>query len=306
MRLRVIVIVGPTATGKTRLGVEVAHRLGSEILSADSRQVYTGLDLGTGKDLEEYRSVSPPVDCHLIDICDPQRSYTLFHYQRDCYRVLEKKARNARYGLDAVPLVMVGGTGLYAEAVIRRFRIADVPENIGLRRRLRCRGHDELVARLAVQDPELHAQTDLSSTRRVIRALEVADYATRGRVSHSEPPDFDVDYAVFGVRIDRATLRRRIAERVKARLDRGMVDEVLGLLEAGVSYERLYDLGLEYRAIAGFLKGETPFDAMVEDLTRRIGQFAKRQMTYFRGMERRGIEIRWIDSDDAQEILDSV
>jgi tRNA dimethylallyltransferase len=304
--VRVIVIVGPTATGKTRLGVEVAHRLGSEILSADSRQVYTGLDLGTGKDLEEYRSVSPPVACHLIDVCDPKRPYTLFHYQRDCYRVLEKKAGEMRYGSGSVPLVMVGGTGLYAEAMIRQFRIADVPENSELRRRLRGCEHHELVARLAAQDPELHAKTDLSSTRRVIRALEIADHATRGRVLYSEPPDFDVDWAVFGVRIDRATLRRRIAERVKARFERGMVDEVRGLLDDGISHERLYALGLEYRAVSEYLQGNTSHEAMVGDLNVRIGQFAKRQMTYFRGMERRGIEIRWIGPNDVKVILDSV
>jgi tRNA dimethylallyltransferase len=303
--VKVIVIVGPTATGKTRLGVDVAHRLGSEILSADSRQVYTGLDLGTGKDLDEYRSVSPPVGCHLIDICDPRQTYTLFHFQQDCHRVMRELARDRRYGSGAVPLVMVGGTGLFVEAVVRGYRIADVPEDPGFRQGLRDRTHDELVARLAAQNPELHARTDVSSTRRVIRALEIAEASAKSPVLYSEPLGIEVGFTVFGVKTGRDTLRRRISRRVEARLGLGMVDEVQGLLDAGVSHERLHQLGLEYRAISAHLLGRTSHREMVEDLTRRIQQFSKRQMTYFRGMERRGIEIHWIGPNDSDVIFEA-
>jgi len=305
-RLSLAVIVGPTATGKTRLGVEVAHRLGSEIISADSRQVYTGLDLGTGKDVHEYHAVSPPVAFHLIDICHPRQRYTLFDYQRDCYRVLSALAKRDRYRTGAAPLVMVGGTGLYVEAVISRYRIADVRENPDLRRRLGRLERDELVARLEAADPRLHGRTDLSSFRRVIRALEIADAASRGPVSYSEPPEIEIRSAVFGVKADRQTLCRRIADRVHQRLADGMVGEVRGLLEQGLSPRRLHELGLEYRAIGRHLQGETSIDEMTEELIGRIVQFAKRQMTYFRGMERRGIPIRWIEPGDVETIVEAM
>jgi tRNA dimethylallyltransferase len=304
MTLRVAVILGPTATGKTRLAVTVAHGLGSEIVSADSRQVYTGLDLGTGKDLYEYRSVSPPVAHHLIDICDPRDTYTVFDFQRDCYRVIEDRAGDPRLGEGTVPLLLVGGSGLYIEAVIRGYRIADVPEDPELRSRLMERSHADLVEELRRWDPERAAATDLASKKRVVRALEVAEHRGKAPLALSKPPPIDVTYAVFGVEVERDVLRARIAERVERRLALGMVDEVRRLLDCGVGFARLQMLGMEYREISSYLRGDVTYHRMVSNLKRKIGQLAKRQMTYFRGMERRGIPIHWLGPDDLQELLD--
>jgi len=303
MSLSVLVILGPTAGGKTRLAVTVAHRLGSEILSADSRQVYTGLDLGTGKDLHEYRRVSPPVPYHLIDICSPRESYSLFDYQRDCFRAMRQCAGEERFGSGLVPLLLVGGSGLYLEAVIREYRIADVPESPTLRRRLMRRPHTELSKLLQVEDPELAGRTDLASKKRVVRALEVAQFAKGGPVAYSKPSGLEVCYTVFGVRVERDALLQMISDRVDQRFEAGMVEEVQALLDEGVPHERLRMLGMEYRAIANHLRGETSFDEMVSDLKQKIAQLAKRQMTYFRGMERRGIPIRWIEPGDSTTIL---
>ncbi len=303
MTLRVAVILGPTATGKTRLAVELAHRVGSEILSADSRQVYVGLDLGTGKDLEEYRRVVPPISYHLIDVCDPRRTYTLFEYQQDCYRVLRRLAEQPRFGSGEVPLLLVGGSGLYVEAVLRGYRIADVPASEDLRRRLLWRPRAELVGRLQRDHPELASTTDLSSTKRVVRALEIGESSRTDPVRYGEPLGIPVVFTVFGVRVERPELLRRIADRVERRLELGMVEEVRRLMSGGLPSERLQMLGMEYREIARHLRGETSHERMVADLKRRIGQLAKRQVTYFRGMERRGIPIRWIGPGDWQAVL---
>ena len=192
MSIRLLVIVGPNAAGKTRLGIRVAHALGSEIVSADSRQVYRGLNIGAGKDLEEYRQVSPAVPHHLIDVAAPSTIYSLFHYQRDCYRLLERKAGERPYS-DGVPLVLVGGTGLYVEAVLRGYRIANVPEDEELRERLMQREHEELTEELRRLDPALAEQTDCSSKKRVVRALEIADHARRHAVRYSEPPPVTIE-----------------------------------------------------------------------------------------------------------------
>jgi tRNA dimethylallyltransferase len=306
MTVRLIAIVGPTAVGKTRLGVEVAHSLSSEILSADSRQVYRGLDLGTGKDLDEYAAVDPPVPHHLIDVADPEEVYTLFRYQQDCYRVLRELATRARYGTGAVPLVMVGGSGLYVEAVIRDYRIADVPENAELRARLRRHPGSELVARLRREDPELARRTDLERRERVIRALEIAAAAQNGPITRSEPLGFDLESRVYAIRIDRSELRRRIRDRLEARLAEGLVDEVRGLLAGGLSPGRLDRLGLEYREIGAYLAGRTSYRDMVDRLAIAIGRFAKRQETWFRGMERRGTRVIWIEPGDAGRILEDI
>ena len=306
MMVRLLIIVGPTAVGKTRLGVEVAHALGSEILSADSRQVYRGLDLGTGKDLEEYSAVDPPIPYHLIDVADPHEIYTLFRFQQDCYEVIRLLAEQDRYGSGGVPLVMVGGSGLYVEAVVRDYRIADVPEDPEFRQRLRRRGREELVERLRRTDPDRAAETDLSSRERVIRALEITAAEHRGPVTTSAPLGLELACRVFAVRIDRATLRRRIRTRLEDRLSGGMVDEVRTLLAAGIPAERLERLGLEYREIGAYLTGSKNHRRMVDDLATAIGRFSKRQETWFRGMERRGTPVTWIGPGDATRILEDV
>ena len=303
MSLGVLAIVGPTASGKTRLGVEVAHRLGSEIVSADSRQVYRGLDIGTGKDFDEYAAVSPPVPFHLIDVADPEEVYSLFRFQQDCYGVLRELAARAPFADGETPVVLVGGSGLYVEAVVREFRLADVPENPELRNRLRSRDREELAAELENRCPDLAVETDVSSKRRIIRALEIAEHRESRPLRYGEPPGLPLRFQVFGVDVPREELRRRIGLRLRARLDEGMVEEVQELLDRGLDPGRLDDLGLEYREITAYLMGKKTREKMVSDLEVAIGRFAKRQQTWFRGMERRGVPIRWIGPEGADVIL---
>ncbi len=303
MNLHVLVIVGPTASGKTRLGVEVAHRLGSEIVSADSRQVYRGLDIGTGKDLEEYARVDPPVPYHLIDIADPEEVYTLFRYQEDCYRVLGDLAERAPFAGGEVPLLMVGGSGLYVEAVVRGYRLADVPMDREARAALEQLPPAELVERLQREAPEIAETTDLSISRRVIRGLEIAAYSKLSPVRYSAPPAAPRRWTVVGVTEERGELRTRIGRRLRQRLEEGMIDEVRQLLDRGVSRRRLDELGLEYREVAAFLEGEKDLDGMISDLESAIGRFAKRQQTWFCGMERRGVPIQWMTADDVEAVV---
>ncbi|MCP3980505.1 MAG: tRNA (adenosine(37)-N6)-dimethylallyltransferase MiaA [bacterium] len=297
--MRLLVIVGPTACGKTRLAVRVARALGSEIVSADSRQVYRGLDIGSGKDLDEYSSVDPPVPVRLIDVADPARPYSVFRYQHDCYRVFEAWQSQGR----ETPLVLAGGTGLYVEAVLRAYRIADVPENEDLRARLMRRDRVELERELQRLDPERARATDTSSKKRIVRALEIADVASRGPVRYSDDPPVALDTSVFGVEIPRDELARRIDRRLDERMRQGMVAEVERLLASGVTPQRLTQLGLEYREIGAYLVGDKTLDRALEDLRTGIQRFAKRQRTWFRGLERRGIAVTWIGPDDVDVVL---
>ncbi len=306
MTVRLLVVGGPTAVGKTRLAVEIAHTLGSEILSADSRQVYCGLDLGTGKDLDEYSAVDPPVPYHLIDIADPDEIYTLFRFQQDCYRVIRRLAEDERVRSGAVPLIMAGGSGLYIEAIVKDYRITDVPEDPELRRELRLVPLEDLLDRLLHSDPQLAASTDTANRERVIRALEIAAAASRGPVPTSEPLGLDLESRVYAIRIDRGILRRRIRSRLESRVADGMVDEVRGLLAAGLTQHRLERLGLEYREIGAYLAGRKNRFQLIDDLAVAIGRFAKRQETWFRGMEKRGTPITWIEPGDAGRILADV
>jgi tRNA dimethylallyltransferase len=303
MSLHVLVIVGPTACGKTRLGVEVAHRLGSEIVSADSRQVYRGLDIGTGKDLAEYAEVEPPVPYHLIDVADPEEVYTLFRYQQDCYRVLRELASRTPFADHSVPVIMVGGSGLYVEAVVRQYRLADVPANAELRIRLGDRDLEQLVVDLKQRWPDFAVETDVTNKRRVIRAFEIAEYGETHPVRYGEPPGLSLSFTVFGVEVTREELRRRIGLRLRERLEEGMVEEVQGLLDLGLGPARLEDLGLEYREIASYLQRKKSSEEMTSDLETAIGRFAKRQQTWFRGMERRGTPIQWIEADDVDSVI---
>lgn len=304
--MKILVIVGPTATGKTRLGVEIAHRLGSEIISADSRQVYRGLDIGTGKDLGEYEAFIPPIPYHLIDVAEPREIYTLFRYQRDCHEVLRALDRQPRYGDGTTPLVMVGGSGLYIEAILREFRLADVGENSQLRHDLVNLSREELETRLVGASPEIHARTDSSSRRRLIRGLEIAAAATQGPVRYTEALNLNLDVRILSIITDRQQLRAKITDRLKSRLRDGMVEEVRGLLAQGVTRERLESLGLEYREIGTYLTGRKTYKAMVSNLETSIAQFAKRQETWFRGMPRRGLPLRSIEGDDIETALEIV
>ena len=303
-KLRLAVIAGPTACGKTWLGVRVAHRLQSEIISADSRQVYRGLDIGTGKDLDEYARVDPPVPYHLIDVADVQDIYSLYHFQRDCYALFHEFAERPGYADGTRPLLMVGGSGMYIEALLRQFPLENVPEDIEFRDRLMQVSREELDERLRQADPERWARTDRSTAKRIVRALEVVEWAKTNPIRQTPPLGLDLDYQVFCVTMERPVIAERIRRRLLHRIEEGMIDEVRGLLAAGVTRDRLNVLGLEYRVVASHLAGELTLDEMVEELVLRIRQFAKRQQTWFRGMERRGVPITPVGPEDVDEIVE--
>lgn len=293
----IVVVCGPTASGKTRLGVTLAQELGSEIVSVDSRQLYRGMDIGTGKDLEEYRTAQGAVAYHLIDTVDPQTIYTLWDFQRDFYAAVRTVWQR-----EMVP-VAVGGSGLYLEAVLKNFRIPNIPENEALRTRLKQLPHQELIDQLTTLSPTLANSTDCSTKKRVVRALEIAHYGLTNTIQwgHDDPPCFTP--LVLGVRWERAVLRERIGVRLQQRLQAGMVAEVEALIARGVSRERLELFGMEYRHCARHLFGEIDYQTMVDALYIDICQLAKRQDTWFRGMERRGIAIQWIDNAESAVAL---
>lgn len=288
-----LVIAGPTASGKTALAVELAHHLGTEIFSMDSRQVYRGLDLGTGKDLEEYARFTPTVRHHLIDIVEPEQVYSLFRFQVDAYVALDTFL--GEHGPEKPP-VLAGGTGLYLEAVLKRYAIAEVPENATLRAELMERDVRVLRDDLQKLNPELYARTDLTSKKRVVRALEIA-YTPRGAIPPSRLPDWTLNPLIFVTKPDRVTLRARIADRLQARLDAGLIHEVEELHRKGLTWERLALLGMEYRQVASYLRGDVSLNEMKSTLLHEIHLLSKRQETYFRGMERRGLPVRWIGPD---------
>ncbi|MBN2397050.1 MAG: tRNA (adenosine(37)-N6)-dimethylallyltransferase MiaA [Deltaproteobacteria bacterium] len=286
-----IVILGPTATGKTRLAARLAKERGSEVISADSRQVYRGMDLGTGKDLSEFLVDGVAVPCHLIDIVDAEHEFNLFEYQRLFYRCFAGLS-----GRGIVP-IMVGGTGLYIEAVVRGYTMLEVPEDPSLREELGAMDMDALRERLLKSNPALHNTTDTQDRDRLVRAIEIAEY-TKDREGVDEPEQPIIRPFVTGIRCERAILRERITERLRQRVDEGMIEEVRRLHDQGVSWERLDSFGLEYRYLGRYLQGEMDRDEMIGRLGTRIHQFAKRQMTWFRRMERRGVVIHWIEAGD--------
>ncbi len=292
-----LVILGPTASGKTRLGVELALRLGGEVISADSRQVYRGLNLGAGKDLDAYTKGGRSVRYHLIDCADLSEEFSVYHFQQGFYAVFEEIRRRSR-----LP-VLVGGTGLYLESVLRDYPLIETPPDPALRAELAALPLEALAERLRSVKPGLHNQTDLTDRERLVRALEIA-VASQGRKPGGRPR---VEPYVAGVRWDRGRLRERIAERLRERLDAGMIAEVAGLRDQGVTWERLRGLGLEYRYVADFLLGTIRDE---EDLFRRlaleIGHLAKRQETWFRRMERRGVTIHWVPGADLAAAADEI
>jgi len=292
MKHNLLVILGPTASGKTRLGVGAARVLGGEILSADSRQVYRGMDIGTGKDLTEYGGVP----YHLIDLVDPGYEFNVFEFQRRFFEAFAEIGRRNR-----LP-ILVGGTGLYLEAVLRGFRLMEVPENPELRRQLKDLSLAQLSTRLTALRPKQHNTTDTLDRDRLIRAIEIAE--GEQEASAQLPPLPELRPMVFGVQWERTELRRRITARLKERLSQGMIEEVERLHRQGVPYETLEFYGLEYRFIARLLKGELNRNDMVQKLASAIHQFAKRQETWFRRMERQGTKIHWLNGDgDALEEL---
>ncbi len=284
----IITILGPTASGKTPLAAALARRIGGEIISADSRQVYRRMDIGTGKDLADYGDVP----YHLIDICEPGTKYNLFQYQQDF-----RQAYDDIRGRGAVP-ILCGGTGLYIEAVLKGYHLSPVPQNQELRSRLEGKSLDELTQMLtqlkAQNASTMHNTTDVDSCQRAIRAIEIETY----NLEHPLPPRPmpAVDSLTVGVDIDRELRRQKISRRLKARLDEGMADEVRALLAEGINVEDLTYYGLEYKYVTQYVVGQLSYDEMFRQLEIAIHQFAKRQMTWFRGMERRGFAIHWIDA----------
>ncbi len=279
-----LVILGPTASGKTRLGVAAAERLNGEIISADSRQVFRGMDIGTGKDLDEYGTVP----YHLIDILDAGEEFSVFAFQR-----LFGSAFNAIRSRGRLP-VLVGGTGLYLDAVLRGYRMIEVPEDPALRSELAELPLEALRERLLGLTPSLHNSTDLIDRERLVRAIEIAT-AEQTAVAAEAPALPELRPLVFGIRLERDLLRRRITERLKARLSHGMIEEVERLLAAGLPAERLDWYGLEYRFVTRYLRGELNRNDMFQKLNAAIHEFAKKQENWFRRMEKNGVEIIWLD-----------
>jgi tRNA dimethylallyltransferase len=297
-RCNLLVICGPTASGKTALAVAIARWYNGEIISADSRQVYRGLDIGSGKDLHEYGSGPTAVPVHCSDCADPETLYTLYHYQRDCYRALE-----GVYSRDRLPL-LCGGSGLYIEAVLKGYDIPQVPEDAALRADLMRHSREKLALLLAAQDADRYGQTDISSKKRIVRAIEVTAAAPpRDKMSQNAISAPVLRPLVLCTRFPRPELHERIDRRLDERLSAGMVDEVAALRATGVPDERLLMLGMEYRYCTRYLRREIDYGTMVATLRREIRQLAKRQETWFRGMERRGTTVHWIDKADLEAAL---
>lgn len=292
MNFDLITILGPTASGKTPLAAPLAARLRTEIISGDSRQVYRRMDLGTGKDLADYVVEGYRVPYHLIDIAEPGYKYNVFEFQRDFLKAYEDMRSR---GL--LP-VLCGGTGMYLESVLKGYRLLPVPENPELREKLAGKSLEELTAILASYK-KLHNTTDVDTAKRAIRAIEIEEYYLHQPVEAREFPD--IRSLIIGVDIDRDLRREKISRRLKQRLDEGMVDEVRALIDGGIHPDDLIYYGLEYKYLTLYVTGQMTYDEMYHQLEIAIHQFAKRQMTWFRGMERRGFTIHWIDATRPME-----
>jgi tRNA dimethylallyltransferase len=296
MAKNLIVILGPTASGKTHLAAKLAYDLHGEIISADSRQVYKNMDIGTGKDLNQYNINDRQIPYHLIDIVASENEFNLFEFQNRFYKIfgelIEKK----------ILPVLVGGTGLYLESVLTGYNMPYAPMDQELRKDLNRKSKDELQKMLLALKPQLHNKTDLEDSERLIRAIEIE----RVRSTKDQTQKPDIDAVVFGIRWERSTLRQRITVRLKERLEQGMIEEVMKLHTAGLTWTKLESFGLEYRFISQYLQRKITFDEMTNKLNTAIHQFAKRQETWFRRMEKKGIVINWLQSNDYSLLKESV
>ena len=287
-----ITILGPTASGKTTLAAHLAARIGGEIISADSRQVYRRMDIGTGKDLDDYVVDGKQIPYHLIDIAEPGTKYNLFQYQQDFH-----DAYNDIKSRGATP-ILCGGTGLYIEAALKGYALSPVPQNPELRARLEGKSLEELTGMLVALKQKngsvMHNTTDVDTAQRAIRAIEIETYNAEHPTEERQMPK--IDSLVIGVNIDRESRREKITKRLRQRLDNGMVEEIRSIIDSGVAPEDIIYYGLEYKYVTEYVIGKTTYDEMFRSLEIAIHQFAKRQMTWFRGMERRGTVIHWIDA----------
>lgn len=284
---KLLTILGPTACGKTKLAVRLAGALNGEIISADSRQVYRGMDIGTGKDLSDYALDGIQIPYHLIDIAEAGYKYNVFEYQHDFLKAF----KNIR--LREKQAILCGGTGLYLESVIKGYDMMPVPANPGLRKDLEQKSLTELTHILSTYK-NLHNSTDTDTVKRAVRAIEIEEYYCSHPEIHSEFPE--IECVVFGLDIDREERRNRISSRLKDRLQEGMIEEVQHLIDSGIKPEDLIYYGLEYKYVTLYITGKLSFQEMFDQLEISIHQFAKRQMTWFRGMEKRGIKIHWLDA----------
>ena len=289
---RLITILGPTASGKTELAAHLAVIMDGEVISADSRQVYRRMDIGTGKDLADYSVDGKLVPYYLIDICEPGTKYNLFQYQQDFLKAYEDITARGRQP------ILCGGTGLYIESVLKGYALSPVPQNPTLRAELEGKSLEELTAILTSLKQQtgttMHNTTDVDTAQRAIRAIEIEEYNLHTPMPKRQFPQ--IPYIIIGVNIDREHRREKITRRLKARLDEGMVEEIKGLLDSGIAAEDLTYYGLEYKYVTEYVIGKTSYEEMYRGLEIAIHQFAKRQMTWFRGMERRGFTIHWIDA----------
>ena len=294
---KMITILGPTASGKTSLAAALAARIDAEIISADSRQVYRGMTIGTGKDLDDYRQGDRLIPYHLIDICEPGTKYNLFQYQQDFHLIYNNiVARGVRP-------ILCGGTGLYIESVLKGYALSPVPQNQALRDELADKSLAELTEMLEDlkhrNHSVMHNRTDVDTAQRAIRAIEIETYNLEHPTDNRTLPP--IDSVIIGVDINREERRRKITQRLKQRLEEGMVDEIRQLLDRGIAPENLIYYGLEYKCVTEYVIGKTSYEEMFRQLEIAIHQFAKRQMTWFRGMERRGFTIHWIDALDPMD-----
>lgn len=294
---KMITILGPTASGKTSLAAALAARIDAEIISADSRQVYRGMTIGTGKDLDDYRQGDRVIPYHLIDICEPGTKYNLFQYQQDFHLIYNNiVARGVRP-------ILCGGTGLYIESVLKGYALSPVPQNQALRDELADKSLAELTEMLEDlkhrNHSVMHNRTDVDTAQRAIRAIEIETYNLEHPTDNRTLPP--IDSVIIGVDINREERRRKITQRLKQRLEEGMVDEIRQLLDRGIAPENLIYYGLEYKFVTEYVIGKTSYEEMFRQLEIAIHQFAKRQMTWFRGMERRGFTTHWIDALDPMD-----
>lgn len=289
-----LTILGPTASGKTGIAVELADRLDAEIISADSRQVYRRMDIGTGKDLEEYVRGNKQIPCHLVDIVEPGTKYNIFEYQRDFLAAYNDiKSRGKR-------VIVCGGSGLYLESILRSYRLSPVPQNPELRTRLKGKSLAELTEILS-HYKTLHNTTDVDSAQRAIRAIEIAEYYVRQPLEDRPFPE--MESFNIGIDVSREVRRERITARLRKRLDSGMIEEIEGLLREGIPADDLIYYGLEYKYVTLYVIGKLTKEELFSQLEIAIHQFAKRQMTWFRGMERRGIKIHWMKPEAARAYI---
>lgn len=285
-KYNMLTILGPTAGGKTSVATRMAYLLNGEIISADSRQVYRTMDLGTGKDLDDYTVEGKEIPYHLIDIVDAGYKYSVFEYQRDFVKAFDDIISRNKFP------VFCGGSGMYLEAVLKGYKLINVPANEALRKELALKTDQELVE-ILTSIKNLHNRSDIDTRKRMIRAIEIeSHYEKHPEIDHYFP---DINSLIVGVKYDRDSRRRRITQRLQQRLDEGMIDEVKRILKSGVSPDDLIYYGLEYKYLTKHVIGELSYDEMFKKLEVAIHQFAKRQMTWFRGMERKGFKIYWLD-----------